>query len=127
MQTFSFIAGEGASQLARLSGTGHSSSFSGSASDSQHKPLHSRMALRVAACVFGGVCVSEGGCVCMWELSVIPSSRPRIQMNSRKLQRQPQLIDMHYKRTCALPHVCAECARARSHVFSGRSVLIQSD
>lgn len=42
---FSFIAGEGAGQLSRLSNTGHSSSVSGFVSDSLHKSLHSMMAL----------------------------------------------------------------------------------
>lgn len=45
LKTFSFIAGEGASQLARLSSTGHYSSFNRSVSDSHHKSLHSKMAL----------------------------------------------------------------------------------
>lgn len=65
LKTFSFIAGEGASQLARLSSTGLYSSFNRSVSDSQHKSLHSKMAL----CVSVRVCVCvwrESGCVCMW-------------------------------------------------------------
>lgn len=93
VKTFSFIAGEGASQLARLSGTGHYSSFNRSVSDSQHKSLLSKMAL----------------CVCvLWERMRVhvaaqrgaisqPASQPaqpRIQMNSRKLQRWPWLIGM---------------------------------
>lgn len=46
---FSFIAGEGASQLARLSSPGHYSSFNRSVSDSQHKSLHSK----ICVCVCG--------------------------------------------------------------------------
>lgn len=61
VKTFSFIAGEGASQLARLSSTGHYSSFNRSVSDSQHKSLHPKMAVCVRACVW-----RESGCVCMW-------------------------------------------------------------
>lgn len=45
VKTFSFIAGEGASQLARLSSSGHSSSLNGFASDSRHKSAQSKMAL----------------------------------------------------------------------------------
>lgn len=45
MQTFSFIAGEWVSQLARLSSTGLSFSFSWSVSDSQHKSVRSEMPL----------------------------------------------------------------------------------
>lgn len=45
VKTFSFIAGEGARQLARLSSSGHSSLLNGSASDSRHKSALSKMAL----------------------------------------------------------------------------------
>lgn len=51
MKTLSFIAGEGASQLARLSSTELYSSFNRSVSDSQHKSLHYKMALCVRVCV----------------------------------------------------------------------------
>lgn len=114
VKTFSFIAGEGASQLARLSSTGHYSSFNRSVSDSQHKSLHSKMALGVAVCV----CVWRES-VCMWKPSVKPSAiQPRIQMNSRKLQQRQQASDWHVAhkkkktraRVCALlvyAHVCA--------------------
>lgn len=62
VKTLSFIAGEGASQLARLSSTGLYSSFNRSVSDSQHKSLHYKMALCARVCV----CVLRGsGCVCM--------------------------------------------------------------
>ncbi len=60
VKTFSFIAGEGGSQLARLSSTGLYSSFNRSVSDSQHKSLHSKMALCLTVCVW-----RESGCVCM--------------------------------------------------------------
>lgn len=49
VKTFSFIAGEGARQLARLSSVGLYSSFNGSVSDSQHK---SQLA-KTPECVFG--------------------------------------------------------------------------
>lgn len=49
VKMFSLIAGEGASQLARLSSTEHYSSFNRSVSDSQHKSLHSKMC--VCVCV----------------------------------------------------------------------------
>lgn len=51
VKTFSFIAGEGASQLARLSSTELYTSFNRSVSDSHHKSLHSKMALCISACV----------------------------------------------------------------------------
>lgn len=51
VKMFSFIAGEGARQLARLSSSGHYSSFNRSVSDSQHKSLHSKMALCIGVCV----------------------------------------------------------------------------
>lgn len=58
---FSFIAGVGASQLARLSSIGLHSLFSSSVSDSQHKPLHYKMALYVRVCMCG---VSASACAC---------------------------------------------------------------
>lgn len=67
VKTFSFIAGEGARQLARLSSARHYSSFNGSVSDSQHKSLHSKTV----------VCVSV--LVLMAEPSVVPPSiRPSL-------------------------------------------------
>lgn len=64
VKTFSFIAGEGVSQLARLSSTGHYSSFNRSVSDSQHKSLHPTVR----------ACERASGCVCMGSHSMMPSA-----------------------------------------------------
>lgn len=84
MKTLSFIAGEGATQLARLSSTELYSSFNRSVSDSQHKSLHYKM----AHCVCESVCWRESGCACMWQLSMMPSaSQPaRTTQNPDELQ-----------------------------------------
>lgn len=104
-KTFSFIAGEGASQLARLSSAGHYSSFSRSVSDSQHKSLHSKAA--PCACERMRVHVEA------------QHGAASTGQNPGELQEAagPASTDWHV----------SVRQRARARAFPGRLVLIQSD